>query len=145
MPVHGIAAHLGGDHQGDMQAASSQWNRRVGRSQMRVVALLMDFNVCGCRQSPGSPRKKCGFALNGGTAILGRRHLVPRLRFPTTKKKTMKKIFPHCWWLPAALLAAACLGPVRQGEDAIKYRQSALSVMGTHFGRLGAMANGKAL
>lgn len=28
-------------------------------------------------------------------------------------------------------------------EDAIKYRQSALSVMGTHFGRLGAMANGK--
>ncbi len=29
-------------------------------------------------------------------------------------------------------------------EDAIKYRQSALSVMGTHFGRLGAMANGKA-
>ena len=28
-------------------------------------------------------------------------------------------------------------------EDAIKYRQSALSVMGTHFSRLGAMANGK--
>jgi cytochrome c556 len=28
-------------------------------------------------------------------------------------------------------------------EDAVKYRQSALSVMGTHFGRLGAMANGK--
>ncbi len=28
-------------------------------------------------------------------------------------------------------------------EDAIKYRQSALSVMGTHFGRLGAMANGR--
>ena len=28
-------------------------------------------------------------------------------------------------------------------EDAIKYRQSAFSVMGTHFGRIGAMANGK--
>ena len=28
-------------------------------------------------------------------------------------------------------------------EDAIKYRQSGLSVLGTHFGRLGAMANGK--
>ncbi|MES2946104.1 MAG: cytochrome c [Pseudomonadota bacterium] len=28
-------------------------------------------------------------------------------------------------------------------EDAIKYRQSALSVMGTHFGRVGAMANGR--
>lgn len=28
-------------------------------------------------------------------------------------------------------------------EDAVKYRQSALSVMGTHFSRLGAMANGR--
>ena len=28
-------------------------------------------------------------------------------------------------------------------EDAIKYRQSALSVMGTHFGRLAGMAQGK--
>jgi cytochrome c556 len=29
-------------------------------------------------------------------------------------------------------------------EDAIKYRQSALFVMGQHFGRIGAMATGKA-
>jgi cytochrome c556 len=29
-------------------------------------------------------------------------------------------------------------------EDAVKYRQSALTVMGTHFGRIGAMMNGKA-
>jgi len=29
-------------------------------------------------------------------------------------------------------------------EDAIKYRQSALSVMGTHFGRIGAVVQGKA-
>lgn len=28
-------------------------------------------------------------------------------------------------------------------EDAVKYRQSALSLMGTHFSRLGAMANGR--
>lgn len=28
-------------------------------------------------------------------------------------------------------------------EDAIKYRKAAFSVMGTHFGRLGAMAQGK--
>ncbi len=28
-------------------------------------------------------------------------------------------------------------------EDAIKYRQSSLSVMGTHFGRVGAMVNGR--
>lgn len=29
-------------------------------------------------------------------------------------------------------------------QDAVKYRQSALSVMGTHFSRIGAMANGRA-
>ncbi|MDT3678168.1 MAG: cytochrome c [Burkholderiaceae bacterium] len=29
-------------------------------------------------------------------------------------------------------------------EDAVKYRQSAFAVMGTHMGRLGAMAQGKA-
>jgi cytochrome c556 len=28
-------------------------------------------------------------------------------------------------------------------EDAVKYRQSAFTVMGNHFGRIGAMANGK--
>jgi cytochrome c556 len=42
--------------------------------------------------------------------------------------------------------AAVCVPAMAQfakPEDAIKYRQSAFSVMGTHFGRLGAMANGK--
>lgn len=40
----------------------------------------------------------------------------------------------------AALPAAAQFA---KAEDAIKYRQSALFMMGQHFGRLGAMANGK--
>ena len=31
-----------------------------------------------------------------------------------------------------------------KAEDAIKYRKSALTVMGTHFGRVAAMANGRA-
>lgn len=47
----------------------------------------------------------------------------------------------------AATLATLSLPAAAQfakPEDAIKYRQSALSVIGTHFGRLGAMANGKA-
>jgi cytochrome c556 len=43
--------------------------------------------------------------------------------------------------LTAALPAAAQFA---KPEDAIKYRQSALTVMGTHFGRIGAMVNGKA-
>jgi cytochrome c556 len=48
-----------------------------------------------------------------------------------------------------AVAAAVTLFPlVAQAQfarptDAIKYRQSAYSLMGTHFGRLGAMANGK--
>ena len=43
--------------------------------------------------------------------------------------------------LCAALPASAQFAKT---EDAIKYRQSALFVMGQHFGRIGAMANGKA-
>ncbi len=46
----------------------------------------------------------------------------------------------------AAMGAALSLPAAAQfakPDDAVKYRQSALSVMGTHFGRLGAMANGK--
>jgi cytochrome c556 len=47
----------------------------------------------------------------------------------------------------AAVCAATALPAAAQfakPEDAIKYRQSALFVMGQHFGRLGAMANGRA-
>jgi len=48
----------------------------------------------------------------------------------------------------AALLVCACLSLPAQAqfakaEDAIKYRQSALFVMGQHFTRLAAMAQGK--
>ena len=39
--------------------------------------------------------------------------------------------------------AAPASAQFAKPEDAVKYRQSAFSVMGTHFGRLGAMANGK--
>lgn len=47
--------------------------------------------------------------------------------------------------LAAAALCAALPASAQfaKAEDAIKYRQSALFVMGQHFGRIGAMANGK--
>lgn len=50
-----------------------------------------------------------------------------------------------CIAVAAALVAVAAPASAQfaKPEDAIKYRQSALSVMGTHFGRLGAMANGR--
>lgn len=40
-------------------------------------------------------------------------------------------------------MAAPASAQFAKPEDAIKYRQSALSVMGTHFGRIGAMVNGR--
>ena len=47
----------------------------------------------------------------------------------------------------AAALAVGFAAPASaqfaKAEDAIKYRQSALFVLGQHFGRLGAMAQGK--
>ena len=43
-----------------------------------------------------------------------------------------------------AALAAPAAAQFAKPEDAIRYRQSALFIMGTHFyGRLGPMANGK--
>lgn len=43
----------------------------------------------------------------------------------------------------AASLAAPALAQFAKPEDAIKYRQSALTVMASHFGRVAAMANGR--
>lgn len=47
--------------------------------------------------------------------------------------------------LTAAAIAftAPASAQFQKPEDAVKYRQSALTVMGTHFGRIGAMANGR--
>ena len=48
----------------------------------------------------------------------------------------------------ATLLAMACAMPAQaqfaKPEDAIKYRKASFNVMAAHFGRLGAMANGRA-
>ena len=50
-----------------------------------------------------------------------------------------------CLALAAALVAMAAPAAAQfaKPEDAIKYRQSALFVMSQHFGRVGAMANGR--
>ena len=42
-----------------------------------------------------------------------------------------------------AALAAPASAQFAKPEDAVKYRQSSLSVMGNHFSRIGAMANGR--
>lgn len=44
----------------------------------------------------------------------------------------------------AAALTTPASAQFAKPEDAIKYRQSAMTMIAAHFGRLGAMANGKA-
>jgi cytochrome c556 len=56
----------------------------------------------------------------------------------------MKKVF-HVVIAVAALAAAVpAMAQFQKPEDAVKYRQSSFFVMAQHFGRLGAMASGKA-
>ena len=43
----------------------------------------------------------------------------------------------------ATVLSLPAAAQFAKPEDAVKYRQSALFVMGQHFGRIGAMANGR--
>jgi cytochrome c556 len=44
----------------------------------------------------------------------------------------------------AANMAIPASAQFAKPDDAVKYRQSVMTVMSTHFGRIGAMANGKA-
>ena len=44
----------------------------------------------------------------------------------------------------AIAFTAPASAQFQKPEDAVKYRQSALTVMGAHFGRIGAMVNGRA-
>ena len=56
----------------------------------------------------------------------------------------MKKVF-HVVIAVAALAAAVpAMAQFQKPEDAVKYRQSSFFVMAQHFGRLSAMASGKA-
>jgi cytochrome c556 len=42
-----------------------------------------------------------------------------------------------------ATLSVPALAQFQKPEDAVKYRKAAFTVMGAHFGRIGAMANGR--
>ena len=56
----------------------------------------------------------------------------------------MKFLIPLVLASAAAATAFPAAAQFAKPEDAVKYRQSALFVMGQHFGRIGAMVNGKA-
>lgn len=56
----------------------------------------------------------------------------------------MKKILAHLALAGSlAALAAPAAAQFAKPEDAVKYRQSALSLMAAHNGRIGAMVNGR--
>lgn len=55
----------------------------------------------------------------------------------------MKIIAPLALTFAFATLSAPALAQFQKPEDAVKYRKAALTVMANHFGRIGAMANGR--
>ncbi|MFL6664544.1 MAG: c-type cytochrome [Rhizobacter sp.] len=55
----------------------------------------------------------------------------------------MKKMMWAAAAVATLLTALPAAAQFAKPEDAIKYRKAAFTVMATHFGRLGAMANGK--
>jgi cytochrome c556 len=55
----------------------------------------------------------------------------------------MKALFLFVASALCALTALPAAAQFQKNEDAIEYRQGAFFVMGTHFGRIGAMAQGK--
>lgn len=56
----------------------------------------------------------------------------------------MKSIANFTLAFAAATLAVPAMAQFKNGEDAVKYRKAALTVMGNHFARIGAMTSGKA-
>ncbi len=55
----------------------------------------------------------------------------------------MKIVLSFALAAAAITLSTPAAAQFAKPEDAVKYRKSALTVMGAHFGRIGAMATGK--
>jgi cytochrome c556 len=55
----------------------------------------------------------------------------------------MKIAVPLALALAFGTLSAPAFAQFQKPEDAVKYRKAALNVMANHFGRIGAMANGR--
>ena len=55
----------------------------------------------------------------------------------------MKKIIVSLMVISATAISFSALAQFAKPEDALKYRKASLTVMGTHFARMGAMVQGK--
>ena len=60
------------------------------------------------------------------------------------KPWTSQALATFAFTLAAIAFSVPASAQFQKPEDAVKYRQSALTVMGNHFGRIGAMVNGRA-
>lgn len=56
----------------------------------------------------------------------------------------MKITVPLALAIAVGTLSAPAFAQFQKPEDAVKYRKASLTVMGNHFSRIGAMANGRA-
>jgi cytochrome c556 len=64
--------------------------------------------------------------------------------FATPGGFAMKLIAPLALSIAATTFAAPAMAQFKNGEDAVKYRKAAFTVMANHFARVGAMASGRA-
>ena len=55
----------------------------------------------------------------------------------------MKILAPLALAIAITSLSAPAMAQFQKPEDAVKYRKAAFTVMASHFGRIGAMANGR--
>ena len=55
----------------------------------------------------------------------------------------MKTLVPAALVLATAVLSTPAMAQFQKPEDAIKYRKASFTVMAAHFGRIGAMVNGR--
>ena len=55
----------------------------------------------------------------------------------------MKKSRSIVAFIATLAFAVPAVAQFKNAEESIKYRKSALTVMGQHFGQIGAMANGR--
>lgn len=60
------------------------------------------------------------------------------------KPSTSQALATFAFTLAAIAFSVPASAQFQKPEDAVKYRQSALTVMANHFGRIGAMVNGRA-
>jgi cytochrome c556 len=64
-------------------------------------------------------------------------HFLPQQEIPMKKSRSIAA------FMATLAIAVPAMAQFKNAEEAIKYRKAAFTVMGQHFGQIGAMANGR--